>query len=58
MKVRFSNIHWDTDGEEVDLPTEVTMNVEDDLDVELQGADVLSDEYGWCIFGFNYEILD
>lgn len=55
-KVKFSNIQWDTDGQEVDLPTEVTLEVDDDLDIAYEGADVLSDKYGWCVFGFDYEI--
>jgi hypothetical protein len=47
------NIDWDTDGEEIDLPKEVTIpesvakehNAGDDTAV----ADYLSDEYGWCV---------
>ena len=57
------NIKWDTDNEVVDLPTEVEIPEgysEDDI------ADYLSDEYGWCVFGFDivpdpkkkYEIYD
>jgi hypothetical protein len=55
MQVRFSNINWDTDGTEVDLPDEVTLDVDDDLDVDEAGADVLSDHYGWCVLNFNWE---
>lgn len=48
MKV--SNIKWETDGEVVDLPTEVEVN--DDLsDDEI--ADYLSDTYGWLVNGFS-----
>jgi len=48
MKV--SNIKWETDGEVVDLPTEVEVN--DDLsDDEI--ADYLSDTYGWLVEGFS-----
>ena len=58
MKVRFFNIDWDTDGEEVDLPLEAYVpNVDDDIDLENDGADVLSDKYGWCVNSFSYEIL-
>ena len=51
MKVR---VNWDTDGrsvkelglsEVVDMPTMNEENI----------ADYLSDEYGYCVFGFNIE---
>lgn len=55
MKIKFSNIVWDTDGEEVDLPSEVTLEVDEDSDVALDGADMLSDKYGWCVVSFSFE---
>lgn len=62
MKVRFYDINWDTDplddAQEDSLPKETTLDVDDDVDLELDGADVLSDKYGFCVFGFNYEVLD
>jgi len=59
--IRCYNIKWDTDGEEIDLPGEVVIEIEEEEGIDLetlvneQGADVLSDEYGWCIFGYNWE---
>jgi len=48
MKV--SNIKWETDGEIVELPTEV--EVDDNLsDDEI--ADYLSDTYGWLVNAFS-----
>jgi hypothetical protein len=45
-----SDIKWETDGEVVELPTEVEVN--DDLsDDEI--ADYLSDTYGWLVDGFS-----
>lgn len=45
-----TNIKWETDGEVVDLPTEV--EVEDGMsDDEI--ADYLSDTYGWLVNGFS-----
>ena len=44
------NIHWDTDGEEINLPTEVF--IEEDINEE-EIADYLSDKYGFCIFSFS-----
>jgi len=58
MKIRFLEIKWDTDGESVQLPDEVVLTVGDDVDVDLEGADVLSDEYGWCVFSFNWELVE
>lgn len=65
MRVRFYNIQWDTtddndEGEspsaaDLGLPEEVTLDVDDDLCLETEGADVLSDRYGFCVFGFNFE---
>ncbi len=53
MKV--TNIKWETDGEVVDLPTEV--EVEDGMsDDEI--ADFLSDEYGWLVNGFSLPMDD
>jgi len=57
MKVRFFDIDWDTDDESVDLPREVVLDIDKDTDVVNEGADCLSDVYGWCVNGFNYEVL-
>lgn len=35
---------------------EMLENFKDDLDDTI--ADMLSDEYGFCLFGFNYEIIN
>ena len=48
MKV--TNIIWETDGFEVDLPTEV--EVENDLDDDAI-AGYLSDTYGWLVISFS-----
>lgn len=62
MIVLFSEIDWDTeiDGENtsVDLPKAVKMLVDNDTDLENEGADVLSDMYGWCVNSFNYNIIN
>lgn len=61
------DIQWDTDGEPVDLPSEVyiteryiakTGEVEhgaSEEEVFDMVADWLSDAYGWCVFGFSCE---
>lgn len=54
-KVIFTNITWDTDGHVVkSLPKTVELNIDVDLDVNLEGADILSDKYGYCLQSFNF----
>lgn len=48
MKVRVSGIEWDTDGEDVDLPSDVTIEVDEDMSDE-DVVNKVSDKYGWCI---------
>ena len=50
-----SRIIWETDGEEIDLPTEV--EVEDGLDDDAI-ADYLSDTYGWLVISFSLPMDD
>lgn len=58
MRVRFSRIEWDTDGEVVDLPTEVILDdVDPETDLEEEAADLLSDKYGWLVKSVSYEVL-
>ena len=54
---RVYDIDWDTDGEIIEaLPTETTVELEDDEDeIDLCGADLLSDKYGWCVNSFSFE---
>lgn len=64
MTVKCTEIQWDTDGDKKllkKLPKNATLTIEDycegdDLDEKI--ADMLSDEYGFCLFGFNYEIIN
>lgn len=58
MKVRAFNIDWDTDGKKIDLPDECVVELDDDQDPHEDLANVLSDEYGWCVNGCNYEIVE
>lgn len=53
MKV--TDIDWETDGEVVDLPSEI--DVDDNMsDDEI--ADYLSDTYGWLVNGFSLPMDD
>lgn len=57
MQFLVTGIEWDTDGEDVDLPTELTVDAEahgiKDPDTEL--ADWLSDRYGWAVVALSHE---
>lgn len=56
--IKFTNIDYDTDGEKVDLPSELTIEVEDDeIDPSNEGADLISDETGWCVNHFDWEFV-
>ena len=58
MKIKVTNIVYDTDGESIsDLPTEMIVNVDGVIDVESEIADAISDNTGWCVESYNYEIL-
>ena len=64
MQIKLHDIEWDTDGKDVDLPSEVWVNnsfpnghilTEEDL---LELTDKVSDEYGWYINTLNYTAFD
>ena len=58
MKVtRVYDIIWETDGEEIDLPTEVELprDFGDDDDAI---TDYLSDEYGWLVISYERESVE
>ena len=47
------NILWDTDGEEVNLPNEIEIPDWVDKENDDEISDCLSDETGFCHFGFE-----
>ena len=65
MKVKVTNIVYDTDIDDdssqfvlnSDLPSEMIVEVDGIIDVESEIADAISDKTGWCVQGYNYEIL-
>jgi|APGre2960657404_1045060.scaffolds.fasta_scaffold74782_2 hypothetical protein len=66
MKVKVTDIVYDTrdicdghqwDQNELDLPSEMIVEVDGIIDVESEIADAISDRTGWCVQGYNYEIL-
>lgn len=46
-----TNIVWDTEGEQVNLPTTMTVFTED----ESEAIEVASDKTGWCILSADVE---
>lgn len=60
MKYIATNIKWDTDGEEIDLPTELTVEIPNEDFVKMDKEEIdefISDELsnitGFCHKGFN-----
>lgn len=56
MKYTVKNIKYDTDGEDIDLPTELEIEIpdyieEDDIDGYL--SDEISNITGFCHYGFT-----
>ena len=56
MKIRFHNIRWSVDcpSELEGLPDSVEMEFDSSFNPEMDGADALSDVYGFCVEGFNF----
>ncbi len=66
MKIKVTDIVYDTrdicdgyewDQNELGLPSEMIVEVDGIIDVESEIADSISDKTGWCVEGYNYEIL-
>lgn len=57
LKYHVYNIEWDTDEENTGLPKEVIVELatSNDENIEDLILDYLSDNWGYCVFGFNYE---
>jgi len=51
-----TDIDWDTDGEDIDLPSELEIDILDDMDsedIEDYVSDSISDITGFCHYGFT-----
>lgn len=56
-----SKIKWDTDGESANslgLPRSVVLKTAEEVDDDTFFADALSDRYGFCVEGLEYEPVD
>ena len=59
LKVRITNILYDTDGEDdIELPQEFVVTVEDNENVEDQLSDYITEQTGFCHRGFFYEVIN
>ena len=59
--VRLYGIRWDTDDEnpdELGLPKEHIVSVDDHWNPQEEATDLLADEYGFCVFGCSFKVLD
>jgi len=57
-KFTVTDIEYDTDGQKIDLPTEMVINIPDHVgdtyeDIEQYIGDEISNRTGYCHFGFN-----
>ena len=61
-KYKVIDIEYDTDGQEVDLPKELEIEIEENLETEEEIVDYLSDEIsnitGFCHFGFSFSKIN
>ena len=53
--MRITDIIWETDGYDVDLPTTVEIPSDIERDDEDAIIDYLSDEYGYLVIAWIYE---
>lgn len=62
--IRYTNIRWDLDGQDldVDLPQEMTLETDpsvlDDENAEEIISDMLTEATGFCHKGFVYEVYE
>lgn len=64
MKVKATKIIYDTDIADdssqftlnSELPTELIVEVDGNIDIESEISDAISDITGWCVIGYLYEI--
>ena len=55
---KVTNVEWETDGEDVDLPQSFVIELDDECNPRDEMADAISDKYGWLINGCSYELVE
>jgi hypothetical protein len=59
MKIKVWNIVYDTDGKKVSgLPKKMILDIPEDADLDSDIADIISDKTGWCVFSFDFKIVE
>ena len=58
MRYRVSDISYDTDGEAVELPAAMSIDLDDGADPSAELADRISDATGFCVEAFRFERLE
>jgi hypothetical protein len=58
QKYRVFDIDYDTDGQRVNLPKEMIIELDDSADPSLESADAISDATGWCVNSCSFEKYD
>ena len=49
------DIDWETDGEKVKLPKKVKVELSEEENPSLEIANILSDNFGFLVNGFEFE---
>jgi hypothetical protein len=61
MLIRFYSIEWSGDVTSESLPSSVTIEVDDGMDageIEMNGADMLEEEFGVSVDSYEWEHID
>lgn len=57
FELKVENIFWETDAQDVDLPSMLDLDIDDfdyDFDFDEELADWLSDKYGWLVDSYEF----
>lgn len=57
MQYRVFDIDYDTDGQDVDLPSELIFEADGIEDPASELADLVSDKTGWCVNHFEFQAV-
>jgi len=61
MKIKVHDIEYDTDGRDVDLPTEMILDGVNEDDLSEEGSSIIAEriaEYtGECVLTFHYTVI-
>lgn len=57
MIIKFKNIKYETDGQKIKLPRAIELDVLPDINIEEEGADMISNETGFLVNSFEYEVI-